>query len=74
MPESYLKLRKEYKDLVPDCPRIIDPINPANNLYISGIKGGDRRNRWAAFKEKVVGLNIGPKIMEEHKALCKKNE
>ena len=72
--ESNLKLQKEYEDLIPNSPRIIDPVNPANNLYLSGIKGGDRRNKWAAFKANVVGLNIGLEIMEKHKALCKKNE
>lgn len=69
-----MELQKEYKDLIPERPRIIDPINPANNLYQSGIKGGDQGNKWATFKEKVAGLNIGPEIMEIHKALCKKNE
>lgn len=64
----------KYKDLIPDCPRIIDPVNPANNLYLSGVKGGDRKNKWAAFKENVADLNLGPEIMEEHKALYTKNE
>ena len=31
----------EYSDLLPPIPRVIDPANPTNNVWRSGIHGGD---------------------------------
>ena len=35
---KYYKLA-EYSDLIPARPRVIDPANPANNVWESGIRG-----------------------------------
>ena len=29
----------KYRSLLPDAPRIVDPANPANNVWYSGFKG-----------------------------------
>lgn len=34
--EQYYKLAS-YRDMIPSPPRIIDPANPSNNLYYTGI-------------------------------------
>jgi hypothetical protein len=33
--------RSDYKDLLPSRPRIVDPANPANNLWVTGFAVGD---------------------------------
>ena len=45
-----------YAGLLPPTPRIIDPVNPANNVYLSGVgpdpyQVGD--NDWGTLKWKV---------------------
>ena len=34
--------RRDYTELLPSRPRIVDPANPANNVWQSGIKGYQR--------------------------------
>ena len=34
-PDDFYR-RSDYKDLLPSCPRVIDPANPANNVWESG--------------------------------------
>ena len=50
-----------YRDLLPDPPRIIDPANPANNVYLSGIgksSYGPGDGRWSLFAQKIDTLNL----------------
>ena len=42
--EEYYK-KSSYPDLFPRCPRIVDPANPTNNLYETGISGRYNRKR-----------------------------
>ena len=32
-------MRDRYPDLLPELPRIVDPVNPTCNLYMTGIRG-----------------------------------
>ena len=67
-----MELQRAYKDLLLPCPRIIDPQNPANNLYISGVRRSKKEeNNWTPFAQKVADLNIGPDIMKEHEKYVK---
>lgn len=60
-------LQDMYSDLLPDTPRIIDPINPANNLYLSGVFRCEKeRNKWGPFMRKVDDLDLTPKILRQH--------
>ena len=50
-----------YHDLLPDPPRIIDPANPANNVYLSGIgrsEYGPGDGRWSVLAQKIGTLNL----------------
>ena len=66
-----MELQEKYKDLLPLCPRIIDPANPGNNLYLSGVKGSTEAKRWSPFARNIEHLNIYPNIMEKHKEYIK---
>ena len=33
--------RSDYKDLLPSRPRIVDPANPSNNVWVTGFVVGD---------------------------------
>lgn len=58
-PEPYASIRETYKDLLPPCPRIPDPINPSKNLFHSGIYGVEQgRKKWASFIEKIDKLDL----------------
>ena len=57
--------------LLPDCPRIVDPVNPANNVYLSGLgpdpyaEVGD--GKWRMLRERISTIDItktAEKIME----------
>lgn len=61
-----MELHEKFRDLLPDCPRIIDPANLANNLYHSGVKRSDEKNRWSPFARKIVHLNLCADIMGTH--------
>ena len=65
-----MQLQETYKDLLPSCPRIIDPANPANNLYLSGIKG-KKGDKWTPFATNIAHLNIYPSILKEHEKYIK---
>ena len=47
-------------DLLPPCPRIIDPVNPVNNVYLSGVGRNEREGegKWDPFKRKVSSFDI----------------
>ena len=65
--EPYASIRETYKDLLPPCPRILDPINPSKNLYNSGIYGSDQgRKKWAPFIEKIDTLDLSSNIEKLH--------
>ena len=72
--EEYYK-ECDYPDLFPQCiPRIVDPANPANNLYETGIGRHYPNNKcrdyeagdgdWRSFKEKIETLDL-TKTVEE---------
>lgn len=72
--EKYYK-KCEYPDLFPRCiPRIVDPANPANNLYETGIGYHHANNKcrdyeagdgdWRSFKGKIETLDL-TKTVEE---------
>lgn len=68
VPGADENLQVTYGDLLPDKPRIIDPINPANNLYLSGITRCKREeNKWGPFMRKIDSLNLSPDILRQHK-------
>ena len=31
--------RSDYKDLLPSRPRVVNPANPSNNVWVTGVKG-----------------------------------
>ena len=67
-----MELQETYKDLLSPCPRIIDPENPANNLYDSGVRSSKKEeNNWTPFARNVAHLNIGPDIMKKHEEYVK---
>ena len=70
VPGSKREVCETYKDLLPDCPRIIDPVNPGNNLYLSGIKKSKEENRWTPFARNIAQLNLNPDVMDK----CVKNK
>lgn len=60
---------RQYPSLVPPRPpRILDPANPANNLYLTGISGGGPYERtsdygpgdgdWSALTMHIHSLNL----------------
>ena len=40
--DGYYYNRGDYSDLLPSRPRLIDPANPANNVWETGIRGPSR--------------------------------
>lgn len=71
--EEYYK-RRDYPNLLPARPRIIDPANPANNLYITGISSyrpneracdyGPGDGNWTVFKREIGTLDLTKKVAE----------
>ncbi len=59
--EEYYK-RRDYPDLLPSRPRIIDPANPTNNLYKTGIGPGD--GDWTLFTRYIDSLDLTKTIDE----------
>lgn len=46
-------------DLLPPCPRIVDPVNPANNVYLSGVGHVARgEGKWQVFSEEIPSIDI----------------
>lgn len=66
VPGSDKHLLETYKELLPACPRIIDPANPANNLYLSGVHRSERANKWTPLADKINSLNLSSTIMQQH--------
>ena len=51
--------RSDYKDLLLSRPRVIDPANPANNVWESGfLPPGDS----ALFVEKIISIDLSMPI------------
>lgn len=52
----------KYSRLLPDCPRIVDPANPANNVYLSGIGpspyGARGEGKWEKIAAKISSLDL----------------
>lgn len=74
VPERYSYVREDYSDLLPDPPRIADPVNPSANLYKSGLYGRHQQKegeKWALFLAKVDTLDLSSKIMKEHEEAFK---
>jgi hypothetical protein len=48
--------------LLPPCPRIIDPVNPTNNLYLNGVGpdpyGAAGDGNWRMIKQKISSIDI----------------
>ena len=71
--EEYYE-RRDYPNLLPARPRIIDPANPANNLYISGIHNcrpyekaceyGPGDGNWTVFKREIGTLDLTKTVVE----------
>ena len=70
--EQYYSLR-QYPTLVPTHPpRILDPANPSNNLYLTGIGGYSAHERvseyepgdgdWSAFKKNIHTLDLNKPV------------
>lgn len=49
---------QRYRNLLPPPPRIVDPVNPANNLYLSGVGPVDAGGRWDIFAAKIRSFDI----------------
>ena len=61
IPGAEKTLHDRYAGLLPATPRIIDPINPANNVYLSGVgpdpyQVGD--NDWGTFKRMAATIDL----------------
>ena len=55
---------EKYSDLLPPKPRIIDPVNPSNNVFLSGvgpIKQGQYTNKWDIFAREIDSLDLNAK-------------
>ncbi len=72
--EEYYK-RRDYPDLLPSRPRIIDPANPTNNLYKTGItsyyEANDRSHDygpgdgdWTLFTRYIDSLDLTKTVDE----------
>ena len=71
--ETYYK-RRDYPDLLPSRPRIIDPANPSNNLYETGICSYRSNQRasdyepgdgdWTVFKMNIGTLDLTKSVEE----------
>ena len=53
---------KNYSHLLPPMPRIVDPVNPANNLFKTGVRPIKRhhQNKWDIFAAKIDSLVLEP--------------
>lgn len=70
--KKYYYRRRDYSRLLPSRPRIIDPANPANNLYITGIGNQPPNERdsdyepgdgnWAELKEHIHTLDLSKPV------------
>ena len=54
-----MEARREYSRLLPRRPRICDPVNPANNLYITGLqRDKDGRRDWAVLNDRIQDIDL----------------
>ena len=44
--------------MLPPSRWLIDPANPANNVYVSGMPGKRKDKGWEAFAEKVDSIDL----------------
>ena len=52
-------IRVDYTDLLPEVSKgVIDPANPTNNLYVSGMPGRRKDIGWEAFAKKVDSIDL----------------
>ncbi len=51
-------IRADYAHLLPAPWWLIDPANPANNVYVSGMSGKRKDVGWQTFAEKVESINL----------------
>ena len=59
------ELRETYSDLLPEPPRIIDPVNPSNNVYLSGISKS-KDNGWDIFAQNIDSVDLSGGKPEIH--------
>ncbi len=54
------KEREHYQDLLPDRPRICDPVDPANNLYLTEIERQKNQTltKWSVLKERIRHIDL----------------
>lgn len=61
IPGADTTLLQTFADLLPPPPRIIDPANPSNNLYKSGVGPnpyGVGDGKWATFRHEIDTLDL----------------
>ena len=51
-------IRKNFAHLLPSPWWLIDPANPANNVYVSGMSGKRKDIGWQIFAEKVESIDL----------------
>ena len=65
-------IRARYSHLLPASRWLIDPANPANNVYISGMSGKDKVKGWETFAMRVDSIDLNQsveKILKDKKQL-----
>jgi len=59
---EYALLEHKFPDLLPPVPRIVDPVNPTNNIYLTGIAATDdtreHRLRWKCFADSIASIDL----------------
>ena len=60
IPGADSEIRETYSDLLPEPPCIIDPVNPSNNVYLSGVNRDEHNpdHRWATFAQEIDSLDL----------------
>ncbi len=51
-------VRRDYAHLLPAPWWLIDPANPANNVYVSGMSGKRKDRGWQNFAENVDNIDL----------------
>ena len=51
-------IRAQYSHLLPASRWLIDPANPANNVYFSGMSGRDKVKGWEIFAKKINSIDL----------------
>ena len=64
--DSGLKMiREKYSHLLPAPWWLIDPANPANNVYISGMSGWRKDKGWQEFATKVDNIDLTIDVQQQ---------